>query len=498
MRNRLLTAYGLLLLIAIGSYALLGWHVRMLADDYCTAATALRRSVVESVIHDYYSWNWTYVDSFLKAIIAPMQPAYHQVQTLILLVALLGALWWLVREVGAALALSPLRRFSGLIALLLLLLFVYTAPNAGLFYWHAVIIAYSLPTALIIASAALLIRWSRNGYQRAGRYAVAFMLVVAVLLGTANTFFLPLMGALALGAIYAVWRVPLEKRRAALGVIAAVGATALVAFAVVFTAPGNAVRQAQVLATSGFTTPGIDELILLTFRNAFSYLIFPYFYTIIYALLALCVGAVVTLALGGEDAKRIARFPISRRAWVDALAIAALFAGVALATIVTTSYGVGRLIWHTMFFPRVAQALCMVALGYMLAVWLAQRGFPSAQIKQRPAYRAMRLTLIGLLVALPLGALVNNLSRLPNFQAYAQDWDAVHQMILSEVAAGSRGVIEVPPYRYSLAAFLHLDDIDQPDGFTRLCAASFYGVQDILMPPALEPPRVGFQQGNQP
>ncbi|MFQ3659413.1 MAG: hypothetical protein SNJ54_10735, partial [Anaerolineae bacterium] len=68
------------------------------------------------------------------------------------------------------------------------------------------------------------------------------------------------------------------------------------------------------------------------------------------------------------------------------------------------------------------------------------------------------------------------------FQAYAQDWDTVHAMILAEVAAGNRGVIDVPAYRFSLAAFLHLDEIDQPDGFTRPCAASFYGVEDIIMP----------------
>ncbi|MFQ3648422.1 MAG: hypothetical protein SNJ80_15955 [Anaerolinea sp.] len=38
MRRWALWAYGLLLVMALGSYALLGWHVRMLADDYCLAA----------------------------------------------------------------------------------------------------------------------------------------------------------------------------------------------------------------------------------------------------------------------------------------------------------------------------------------------------------------------------------------------------------------------------------------------------------------------------
>lgn len=482
MRKRLLAAYGLLLLAALGSYALLGWHVRILADDYCTAFTALQRGVFEAVINDYYNWNWTYVDSLLKAITARFQPTFHQVQTIILLVALGAALWGLVREIGAALGLAAVRASSGLIALVLLLLLVYTVPNSTLIYWHAVIIPYSLPAALVIASVALMIRWARCGYQHTMRYTVFLMLAVVVLIGSANTFFLPLMGALALVAIYAVWRVPVERRRAALGMIAAVGVTALVAFALVFTAPGNAVRQAQVFELTGFRTPSIDALILLSLEALAEYFTFPA--TLLYIVLPLAVGVVITMALGAQDATRIAGFPLSERwAVVDALALLVLALGVVLATATTTAYGVGALVWHTMFFPRVVQALCMMALGYMLGVWLARRGFPSDAIKQRPAYRAVRLMLIGLMIALPVGALANNLSRLPNFQAYAQDWDAVHALILAEVAAGNRGVIDVPPYRFSLAAFLHLEEIDQPDGFTRPCAAAFYGVEDIVMPP---------------
>ncbi len=497
MRRWLLWAYGLLLLMALGSYALLGWHVRMLADDYCTAYVALKRTVLESVIHDYYNWNWTYVDSFLKAVIARFQPAFHQVQTLILLMALFAALWGLVSEVGAALQMSAVRRYRPLIALMLLLLLIYTAPNATLLYWHGVITPYSLPVALIIAAVALLIRWTRGGFRYTGRYTLTLAVAVVTIIGTANTFFLPLMGVLVLSALYTVWRVPVEKRRPALLMIAAVGLTALVAFAFVFTAPGNAVRQSEIMRQYGFTPPALSELFPHALAEAWPYLTHPV--TIAYALMALSVGALVTLAIGGEDASLAAQFPLSGRwAAVDALALIVLLLGVTYATVLTTSYGVGTLVGHTMFFPRVAQALCMAALGYMLVVWLARRGFPSAEIKQRPAYRAVRLMLIGLMVALPLGALANNLSRLPNFQVYAQDWDKVHAMILAEVAAGNRGVIEVPPYRYSVAALLFLDDIDQPDGFTRACAASFYGVEDVVMPPVPNPPRVGFWRPNQP
>ncbi|MFQ3646508.1 MAG: DUF6056 family protein, partial [Anaerolinea sp.] len=284
-------------------------------------------------------------------------------------------------------------------------------------------------------------------------------------------------------AIYVVWRAPAERRRVLLTVIAAVALATLVSFVLVFTAPGNAVRQTHEFAMNGFTTPSILELVTLTIQYTLSYLLVPYGYTLLYGLLGLVVGVFLTMAIGGEDAARIRRLPMSERwIWLDISSLIALSLGVAVATIIATSYGVGMLLGRTMFFPRVAQALCMVVLGYMFAVWLARRGFPSAEIKRRPAYRAVRLALIGLMVALPVGALANNLSRLPNFQAYAQDWDTVHAMILAEVAAGNRGVIDVPAYRFSLAAFLHLDEIDQPDGFTRPCAASFYGVEDIIMP----------------
>ncbi|MFQ3673593.1 MAG: hypothetical protein SNJ83_08360, partial [Aggregatilineales bacterium] len=397
MRHRWLWAYGLLLVIALGSYVLLGWHVRMLADDYCTAYVALKRTVLESVIHDYYNWNWTYVDSFFKAVIARFQPAFHQVQTVLLLVALGAALWWLVREVGAALQVAALRRYSGLVALVLLMLVMYTIPSYSVLFWYSALLPYSFPIALIIAALAAVLRWVRHDYHHAGWYGAFWIFAAIFINGTANTFFLPLLGALALAAIYVMWRAPAERRRILLTVIAAVALATLVSFVLVFTAPGNAVRQTHEFAMNGFTTPSILELVTLTIQYTLSYLLVPYGYTLLYGLLGLVVGVFLTMAIGGEDAARIRRLPMSERwIWLDISSLIALSLGVAVATIIATSYGVGMLLGRTMFFPRVAQALCMVVLGYMFAVWLARRGFPSAEIKRRPAYRAVRLALIGL------------------------------------------------------------------------------------------------------
>jgi hypothetical protein len=499
MQKRLLAAYGLLLLAALGSYALLGWHVRMLADDYCMAAIGMSFGPIGTVQHFNETWNGLYSLSFITGLVAWTMPGLMQVQTLLLLGAFLLSLWVLSGMLAQSLHFKLDRLTRAVIVLVVTLLIVYSVPSFRTLYWYSVLFQNALQAAWLIlglCAAWALLRPSIGRWQRwlgvVGLAALTFVVV-----GSANTFFLPLMGALVLAAIYAVWRVPLEQRRAALGMIAAVGVTAMVAFALVFTAPGNAVRQAQVFELTGFSPPSIDSLILISLQLLASYITFPA--SLLYFALPLAVGVVMTMALGSQDAARIAGFPLSKRwAWVDALALVVLALGVALATVVTTAYGVGSVVWHTMFFPRVIQALCMVALGYMLVVWLARRGFPSDEIKRRPAYRAVRLTLIGLMIALPLGALVNNFSRLPNFQEYAQDWDAVHAMIRAEVAAGNRGVIEVPPYRYSLAAALFLDEIDQPDGFTRPCAAAFYGVEDIVMPPIQNPPRVGVWRPDSP
>jgi hypothetical protein len=493
MKRMLLVGYGALLLAALSSYALLGWHVRMLADDYCTAASALNRTVLESIIYDYYNWNWTYVDSFLKAVLARFQPAYHQVQTLLLLTALFAALWWLVRELAAVLDLPAMRKHSLLVAALFLLLIVYTAPNKTVFFWYSAMIPYSFPVALVIAASAALVRWVRQGYRHTGRYAAFFALATVVLNGLANTFFLPLLGALALATIYTLWRVSKESRRASLLMITAVTAANVASFLVVFSAPGNAVRQAHELEVYGFATPSIPQLIALTFQNTVGYLIVPYGYTLVYGLLAFTIGIILTLALGHEDNEQIACFSFAKRwAWVDGLVLFVLSASIVVSTIAATSYGTGLLLGRTMFLARTAQTLTMMFLGYLLAVWLARRGFPYPWLKRRPAYRAVRLALTGLLIAVPIGLLVDNLSRLPSFREYAEDWDAVHAHILAEVAAGNRGIIEVPPYRYSVAALLNLDELDEAAGYTRGCASSFYGIESIVMPQIQNPLRIGF------
>ena len=498
LKRMLLVGHGVLLLAALSSYALLGWHVRMLADDYCTAASALNRTVLESIIYDYYNWNWTYVDSFLKAVLARFQPAYHQVQTLLLLTALFAALWWLVREVAAVLDLPAMRKHSLLVAVLFLLLIVYTAPNPSMLYWHAVIVPYSLPIALIVGCVSALIRYVRLGFQHTWRYAVLFAAAVAWLIGSANTFFLPLIGTLALSALYTLWRVPSDKKRHALTIVGVSAVTALLTFALVFSAPGNAVRQTAILYTSGFSTPSIDRLILLTFTNTWSYLAFPYFYTVVYSFFGLGIGVVLTVVFYSENPEHLKCVPFSER-WLalDGLAVIVLTIGIALSTIATTVYGVGTLVWHTMFFPRAAQMLCMLLLGCMLIVWLSRRNFLLEEIKQRPVYKILRLMLVSLLIVPPLSALGNNLARLPQFQQYAEDWDRTHAYILSQVATGNRGIIEVPRYRFSLADSFFVEDIDKPDGFVRSCAASYYGVQDLVMPPR-PVDSVGISREDQP
>ncbi|MFQ3673643.1 MAG: hypothetical protein SNJ83_08615, partial [Aggregatilineales bacterium] len=253
-------------------------------------------------------------------LIAWSLPEFVKVQTTALLLLLTAALWFGFQQVAAALKLEPLKRSSLLVALLLTLVLVYTLPNSTLLYWHSVILCYSLSVGLILWAASAVIRYVVHGWKSTSLYTLFLAAITIVAVGSANTYFLPLFGIVILAALYTVWRVPVEKRRPALLMIALVGVTALVAFAFVLTAPGNAVRQAQVFETSGYTTPPMGELIILIIQNLWSYLTFPYPYTVIYALVAFGVGIVIALALGVEDARAIACLPLSAgRAWLDAL-----------------------------------------------------------------------------------------------------------------------------------------------------------------------------------
>lgn len=478
-RNRIFPVLTLVLLVSILSYAVVGVYSRMMADDYCTASEGLRYGAVGSAIYNYQHWAGLFSNQFVKGLFAPFQPQVHSVQTLALIVFIAGGLWLLLGQILPLLLPERSDWLRGIMVLLLTLIILYGAPNLRNVYWWAVLVHYCYPVALIFVGTALAIWLIRQPHapliMGLGGLTLSFLTVVVV--GAANTFGLFFPAMILVGMGYSAWRLPVEMRQRALLLLGVVGLSAVITFLVVFLAPGNAIRQQEVLAQNGYGTPSLPDLITGSLSVAVGYL--TQAPTLVYTLFTLLATLTLLMMSQRQDVRRLSALPLSRAPLLDGLIILALMGLTIGTTVVSSVYGVGLVGPHTMFLPRVVQFLGAAALAYLLTVSLARRGFPSARLIRRPAYRALSGVLVLLLFAVPLAALAYNLALLPSAQTYAADWDARHYELRAQAEAGNTGIITVPPYRFSLATYMNLEEVDDEPGFAEGCAADYYGVQAI-------------------
>jgi hypothetical protein len=117
-------------------------------------------------------------------------------------------------------------------------------------------------------------------------------------------------------------------------------------------------------------------------------------------------------------------------------------------------YGTGIAGVRVLMLARLAQMGGAWVLGYVLAVYLA-RHVPFAVWQERLIYRATKWAVVLLAVFLPSITIITHLQLAPSFQQYAQAWDARHDYITAQVAAGASEV-EVPPLPYDLESYIEL------------------------------------------
>lgn len=470
---------GGLLMLSIVSYVWLGSYSRMIADDYCTAATGNTLGIVDGTIRDYNTWAGLITNSVIKNALAPLQPEFHSIQTLLLVLVLLpavAALLWQCLTIARVTSGKPLLTLQ--LTLLLGLVILYGAPTPRSIFWFATLIPYVYPIVLVFAGAALVAARWRQGHSDAAQVTVVLCIAMFVMMTSANIYLLPVLATGLLLAGWVVWT-RITQQRVVLVMIGLVLLTALMSFAIVFVAPGNAIRQALILETSGFTSPSVGEWLDLTLSITSQALLMP---GSLSAMLFAFFGTIVFLYLAsGADARQMALWNIPRAPGiVIVLLLGWMLAGVVL-TVATSVYGVGVVSTHTLFLPSVMQYCGASAIAYICVVWAARRGFPSLYLQRRPIFRMCVVGVMGMMVVVPLILLSYNLGIQPRFQQYAQDWDARHTFIETQVAAGNQDTIVVPPYRYSLASYMALDDIDNADGFTAACAAAYYGIRAIAV-----------------
>lgn len=235
-----------LLLLALARYLWLACYVHPYADDLSYAFVGMRSDLPDRLVLEYRFWNGRYFSNIL-VLRGPMVlgweaglPLYRVVPVLLLL-----ATWW---AAGHA-----LRTFFGeglsradvaLGGLFLLLVFLNAMPDLSEgFYWYTGAVTYQLPNILSLLLAAAWCRHIRSGW-RSPPWRYAWMALLTVVIAGCDEQHMALL-VLAYVALTIAWR----KATGRWDVLAAgFLVLAVLCFAIVALAPGNAVRAAHFAA----------------------------------------------------------------------------------------------------------------------------------------------------------------------------------------------------------------------------------------------------------
>ncbi|MCS6835502.1 MAG: DUF6056 family protein [Anaerolineae bacterium] len=458
--ERLRTAFWwallLLSLAALLSYALLGWHVRLVADDYTFASNALSLSLVEHVAQAYQTWTGRWAQHVLLDLLASEQPLINRVVILahgLMLVASLAVLLAELRRwMWPAL---PNNQFLNWTLSGLAVCVTLSLCHPESLYWAMPALAYVLPIALSLWTASLLLwglRCTPTGFRR-NFWGLSIACLLLFNSGMHEIYVLGQLMLLSIGGLV-VLTLPPQRRAAWLPWIGFAWIVALLGALLFFAAPGNYARlSGSVRPVFGSAWEWIDTarenilhrhslmasgLMFLAFWGGFSLLPSPT------SLSSLSTSRRLALAIG-------------------AIFVASLMIGVVVLPPMI-AYG------HV---PLRAQPPAMATLAALAAVlallWRTQYSLPI-----RVAY-----SFTGLLGLLAVTFLVTNFQRLPDFMAYSAAWDAIDAAIRREVAQGARE-LEVPPMpvrlRISDNEWLH-DQRTWLNGDM----ARYYGLDDIRL-----------------
>lgn len=476
-----------LLLASLVPLLILAFYDHSCADDYAygylTHAAwrqtgslgAVLSAACRQVKETYLTWQGTWAATFLFALHPGIfSESAYWASAFLLLGALLGATAFFFRAL-----LDPLpqgREMAGLFSAVVLLLQVHLLPSPveGFYWWNGASF-YVFFYALLLVQCGLFLTLLRRG--RFGGARLALSCLLGLLCGGGN--YVTALLAAEMTALFLLLALIFKRGRGTMGLVAAL---TLLSFLVNAAAPGNAVRQAALTASSPL------RAILDSYRQALSYTGAWAVPLVLAALLFLLpfVWRLCRRALPGG-----LRLP-------HALGLLALLFSAFASSFTPTQYAMGAVgggrVQNIRFF--LWTLLCILAEGVLVAaVQRAMAGPAGARLRRGAAWCRERLGALLLCCVLalalcaaayPLAGNWNGLSGLSaaasllsgSAREYDQTADERLELLLSEEADPQLPPFSRKPY------LLFFDDIQpDPSDWRNLCVASYYGKNSVRLLP---------------
>ena len=466
-------------------YVLLGFHIRMVADDYCTAVQGVTYGPVEGVQMMYQTWASEYSNFFIKFIFAQYQPEIHRWLPLLTLFFWLIATAYLLKHILHYLKLPNDAKYLLPLTILVSFTFYRLMPSYQHAFWFAAVIPYTWSLILTIFYAGIVLQYFQK--ERSLLTQICFLLfaiIAMLLLGGFVSTMITMLGII-LASLFLLTSTMAQSRRREIQVWSlASGFTLLAVLLIVMASPGVGIRREAIAALGdGTSLSAIEALpagLLFTVSYSFGE-VFGATFGQTYAI-AFLFNMVVLIFFAGLFF--LEKYPDYQLPAPPSLRFA-FFASfvIALASIFGVIYpstyaASGFLPMRPLVQTRLIQ---LILFGYWsyLALIVAQRNRLLLKLRRAKTWTPVLIAVSFLLLWSPLISIYKLVNLYPDYQAYAQSWEERHQLLLNTEADSA---IIVPALKYDIEDNFVLKKAgDNPNFWVNNCIEDFYGLESFTV-----------------
>lgn len=474
----------ILSLVTLLLYVVLGFHVRMIADDFCTAGSGLINGPLENTLAMYNNFSGRYVAFYILYLIAPVEPFIHPWLALVIVVAWLLAFAYLTYQVFYYLKLPRKPLYIVSVSLVLTYTLFRIMPSYQHAFWMTAVIQNTM-IALIGTTwlASILHYFSKSRSRLTLIIFVAWSCLAILFMGGLNetgaTLMVGCIGLMLLGLL----KFPSQGRRDFLIFVLTSGIAALTALAIAALSPGSWERRQLGIETEGIDRTlfeglwdGIVFSLTFTFGEPFG-ITFGQTFSIAFLLSLFLIGFIAGLFYFERHSDYVLPAPknLTLTFWLS------LFGGLSLifCVIFPATYAArGFLPIRPLILPRMIQLLVTLFWLY-LALAAAQRHHLFNTLKQAKTWSIVLLFLSFLFIWGPAVSIYKLVNLYPDYQAYAISWDERHEY-LSNVDAS--GTVYVPALAYDIEDDYALKKLTvDTDYWVNSCTAGYYGLDGVVV-----------------
>jgi hypothetical protein len=435
-QRRVALVVGAVLALPLCVYAWIGSFARYTADDYCWAGVLRTEGFFNAQVSWYTAYSPRYAFTFLVNLVELAGPAIVPALPAVAIVVWIASLTWSLRQFDIRLATLPRTASAFLLAELVALATLQTAPDLPQsLYWQTGMLTYLLPLVL----ATLLMGWIRRGTTTWWALLLSG-LVTFVAGGLSETYLIPQNVALTLALLVSVatGHRPQSKHFAAALVGGVLALLAIVVAPATSQRVGGSPADLWLASSAAIATAAVQVLRLIRY--------FPF--TIL-----LC------LALPGV---------LGAKCHVDKRWFLAVSAGVAITL---------PFCYFPSFYAQNGNppARSLIVPGAILIGYLIFTGYAFAARLQQVLPEPRRLAVALALALVPIGIAVVSLPEQAAAAEHAALWDAEDRQIRASRDAGEADltVSHLSPYLGE-----NFVTPDRENWFNR-CVARYYGVRSI-------------------